>query len=168
MTEGHDHAVETTDKAHERAAEILAELVSVASADKVYSEPVVAGDITVITAAEIHTGMGFGYGLATGSKGRGAQATESDVKTRVASWGRGLRDRGEAGPRGGGGGGGQATGRPVAVVTIDPDGVHVQPVLDRTKIVLTALTALGAIGLTLIRLRRAGRRYVAGPQYRSL
>jgi len=158
MTEEHDHAVETTDKAHERATEVLAELVSVASADKVYSEPVVAGDRTIITAAEIHTGMGFGYGLATGGSDRGGQATESDVKGRVASWGRGRRDGGEAGPRGGGGGGGRAAGRPVAVVTIDPDGVHVQPVLDRTKIVLTALTALGAIGLTLIRPRRAGKR----------
>ena len=41
-----------------RAADVLAELVSVATADKVYSEPVVAGDRTIITAAEIHTGMG--------------------------------------------------------------------------------------------------------------
>ena len=143
MTEVHDHHIETADKAHERAAEVLEDLVSVASADKVYSEPVVAGDRTIITAAEVHTGMGFGYGLATG--------------TRVASWGRGRRDHGEGGPRGGGGGGGQAVGRPVAVVTIDPDGVHVQPILDRTKIVVTVLTALGAIGATLFRLRRAGR-----------
>jgi len=147
MTEGHDHALETTDKAHERAAAVLTELVSVASADRVYSEPVVAGDRTIITAAEIQTGMGFGYGLAAG---------------RSAWWGRGRRDLGDGGPRGGGGGGGQAAGRPVAVVTIETDGVHVQPVLDRTKIVLTALTAFGAIGLTLIRLRRAGRRYVVG------
>jgi uncharacterized spore protein YtfJ len=148
MTEGRDYAVETADKAHERAATVLAELVSVASADKVYSEPVVDGDRTIITAAEIQTGMGFGYGLSTG--------------TRLAWWGRGRRDRGEGGAGGGGGGGGQASGRPVAVVTIDPDGVHVQPVLDRTKIVLTALTALGAISLTLIRLRHAGRRYTVG------
>ena len=162
MTEGHDLAVETTDKAHERAAEVLAELVAVASADKVYSEPVVAGDQIVITAAEIHTGMGFGYGLNAGARGRGGQANDSEVKARAVSWGRGRRDRGEAGPRGGGGGGGQAAGRPVAVVTIDPDGVHVQPVLDRTKILLTALTALGTLGLTLIRLRRAGRRYTVG------
>ena len=154
MTDGYDHAIATTDKAHERAAEVLTELVSVAGADKVFSEPVVVGDRTVITAAEVHTGMGFGYGLATGIRGRERDATESEVKARVASWGRSLRDRGKRGPGGGGGGGGQATGRPVAVVTIDPDGVHVQPVMDRTKIVVTALTALGAIGLTLIRLRR--------------
>lgn len=148
MTEENDLAVKTVDKAHERGAEVLVDLVSVASASRVFNEPVVAGERTVITAAEIHTGMGFGYGLATGTGG--------------ASWGRGRRDRGEGGPRGGGGGGGQAAGRPVAVITIDPDGVHVQPVLDRTKIVLTAVMALGAIGLTLIRLRRAGKRYAVG------
>lgn len=140
MTEAHAHAVEATDRAHERAAEILADLVSVASAARVYSEPVVAGDRTVITAAEVRTGMGFGYGLGTGAKGPG------------------QRDRDEGGAQSGGGGGGQAVGRPVAVVTIDPDGVHVQPVLDRTRIALTALTALGAIGFTLIRLRRTGSR----------
>lgn len=143
MNEGR-HAVETTGDAHERTAEVLAELVSVASADRVYSEPVVVGDRTIITAAEIHTGMGLGYGLAAGS--------------RAVWWGRGRRDRGEGSARGGGGGGGQAVGRPVAVVTIDPDGVRVQPVWDRTRIVLTALTALGAIGLTLIRFGRGGRR----------
>lgn len=134
MTEARDHAVETTERAHHKAAEVLADLVSVASAAKVYSEPVAAGERTVITAAEVHTGMGFGYGLGSGMGGRGWR-------------------RGEEGARSGGGGGGQAMGRPVAVVTIDPDGVHVQPVLDRTKILLTALTALGAIGLALI-LRR--------------
>jgi uncharacterized spore protein YtfJ len=148
MTEARGHAMETTDRAHERGTELLAELVSVANADKVFGEPVVAGDKTIITAAEIHTGMGFGYGLDTG--------------TRLAWWGRGRRDRGDAGAGGGGGGGGQSAGRPVAVVTIEPDGVHVLPVLDRTKIVLTTLTALGAISLTMIRLRRAGRRYTVG------
>ncbi len=80
------------------------------------------------------------------------------MKARVASWGRRRRDRHEGGPRGGGGGGGQASGRPVAVLTIDPDGVHVQPVLDRTRIALTAMTALGALGFMLIRRRHGGPR----------
>lgn len=162
MAEGHDDAVQTIDHAHESAAEVLGELVAVASAAKVFSEPVVAGDRTVITAAEIRTGMGFGYGLAAGTKSSDGQGSHSHVKGRTVSWGWGRRDGSEEGPHGGGGGGGQATGRPVAVVTIDPDGVHVQPVLDRSKIVLTALTALGAIGLTLIRRRRVERRYIVG------
>lgn len=139
MTEGHDYAVEVTDRSHERATDVLGELVSVASADRVYSEPVSAGDTTVITAAEVHTGMGFGYGLGVGPRGW--------------SWGRGRRTA----PGGGGGGGGHSAGRPVAVVTIDPEGVHVEPVLDRSRIIVTAVTTLGAIGLTLIRARRAGR-----------
>ena len=147
MAEENHQALETTGQAHERAAKVLAELVSVASADKVYSEPVVVGDRTVITAAEIHTGMGFGYGLSTGF---------------TIPSGKHRREHSDDGPRGGGGGGGQAVGRPVAVVTIDPEGVTVQPVLDRTKIVLTALTALGAIGLMLIKMRRASRQLTLG------
>lgn len=158
MAEEDHQALETTGQAHERAAKVLAELISVATADKVYSEPVVVGDRTVITTAEIHTGMGFGYGLATGVSAPSGRMTVSDAKDHVGLFGKRRREQSEAGPRGGGGGGGHALGRPVAVVTIDPDGVTVQPVLDRTKIVLTTLTSLGAIGLTLIRMRRAGRR----------
>ena len=154
MTEEQDHAVEAVDKAHERAAGVLAELVSVASVDKVYGEPVVVGDKTVITAATVQTGLGFGYGLDSGDRARTGRAHDSDEKAGVASWGR--RRRAEAGSRGGGGGGGQAEGRPVAVLTIDTDGVHVEPVLDRTKIAMTALMAAGAIGWTMV--RRGGLR----------
>lgn len=143
--------VETAGQAHERAANILEELLSAASADRVFSEPVVAGDSTVITAAEICTGMGFGYGLATGGMADG------DASASAASPGERESEDGRGGPRGGGGGGGRASGRPVAVITIDRDGVTVQPVLDRTRIALTALTAAGAVGLMMIRMRRAGR-----------
>ena len=152
MIRERDAVVESAGQAHGRVTEVLEELVSVASVAKVFGEPVVAGDRTVITAAEIHTGMGLGYGLVEG--GPDGQRSESEVKARMTSWGRGRRGQGEESPRGGGGGGGQATGRPVAVVTIDPDGVHVEPILDRTKIVVSALTAASAIGLMLIRGRR--------------
>lgn len=157
MIEAHDLAVKSTDRAHERASQVMRDLVSVASADRVYSEPVVAGDRTVITAAEVQTGMGFGYGLDAGRGHGSGPGEEPNLKARVVSWGRTRGDPGETGPRAGGGGGGQAAGRPVAVITIGPDGVDVQPVLDRTRIALTALMAFGAIGLTLIRLRRGGR-----------
>lgn len=132
--------METAGEAQERATKVLADLVSVANADRVYSEPVVAGDMTVITAAEIQTGMGFGYGLNGG--GRSGKRT----------------NKGKGAPRSGGGGGGHAVGRPVAVITVGSDAVSVQPVLDRTKIVATALTAAGAIGMMLLRGWSAGRR----------
>ena len=150
--------VETAGKAHERAAEILEELLSAASADRVFSEPVVAGDNTVITAAEVCTGMGFGYGLSVGDTAAAGRMANGDASASAASQGERESEDGRGGPRSGGGGGGRAFGRPVAVITIDPDGVTVQPVLDRTRIALTALTAAGAIGFLLIRMRRAGRR----------
>lgn len=159
MAEVRDRAVEALDKAHERGATVLAELVATASAGRVFGEPVVAGERTVITAAEIHTGLGFGNGLATGWGSRGREEGESAAAAGAASSGRGRCKGRREGPQGGGGGGGAAGGRPVAVITITPNGVHVQPVVDHTKVVVTALTALGAIGMTLIRLRRASRRY---------
>jgi uncharacterized spore protein YtfJ len=48
---------------------------------------------------------------------------------------------GDSENNGGGGGGGYGNGRPVAVIEAGPDGVHVRPVLDFTKIGLTALAA---------------------------
>lgn len=158
MIEEHGQAVETAGQAHERATRLLSGLISAASADKVYSEPVVAGDRTIITAAEIRTGMGFGYGLAMEPEVPAERTTESaaDVDAAVSS----ERHNGKvrSGPRAGGGGGGQAVARPVAVITMSPDGVTVEPVLDRTRIALTALTAFGAAVLMLIGMRHNGRR----------
>jgi uncharacterized spore protein YtfJ len=158
MVGEHRLVVEPAAQAHERSAEILEELISVASADSVFSEPVVAGDRTIITAAEIRTGMGFGYGLATGVTARAGRMARSDADAGAKSSDERESEDGRGGPRGGGGGGGHALGRPVAVITIDPDGVTVQPVLDRTRIALTALAAAAAMGSMLIRMRRAGRR----------
>lgn len=158
MFEEDRQPVETAERAQQRVAKVLAQLISVASADKVYSEPVVAGDKTMITAAEIRTGMGFGYGLATGVRARAGRRFRSGPKAGAASSGERKAGDGKSGPQSGGGGGGGAVGRPVAVITMSPDGVTVQPVLDRTRIALAALTAAGVLGLTLIRMRRGGRR----------
>lgn len=57
----------------------------------------------------------------------------------------------------GGGGGGVASGRPVAVISVGPDGVQVRPVVDPTKIALAALTTLGAMLMMLGRMRSASR-----------
>jgi uncharacterized spore protein YtfJ len=48
---------------------------------------------------------------------------------------------GDSEHNGGGGGGGYGNGRPVAVIEAGPDGVHVKPVLDLTKIGLTLVAA---------------------------
>lgn len=123
------------------SAEKMAERIySAAQPGVVYSEPVVAGSFTVVTASEVTAGGGFGFG-----QGRGPAETTQEAS--------------QAPSGGGGGGGGGSMGRPVAVITIGPDGVAVRPVVDVTKIVLAAVTAWGAVAATAIRLgrRRRGR-----------
>ncbi len=89
-----------------------------ASPSSVFSAPTKAGDALVITAAASERAGGFGFGA-----GRGADQASGD--------GEGV----------GGGGGGTAQVRPVAVITVRPDGIEVRPVIDFTKIGVTALLA---------------------------
>ncbi len=58
----------------------------------------------------------------------------------------------------GGGGGGYSTARPVAAISIGPDGVHVEPVVDVTKIGLAFFTTLGAMALMFSKMSRNARR----------
>lgn len=96
---------------------LLERALEAASPNAVFQEPVVMGDTVVITCCELNVGLGVAYG--GGSEGRG---------------------------RGGvGGGGGGSMGRPVAVVSIRPDGVKVEPVVDVTKLGIAFLTTVGAM-----------------------
>lgn len=131
----------------EDAAALVEKLFDVAQPGAVFGEPVSVGDHTVITASEIKVGAGFGYGGGGGSgpsEPGGAAGTEG----------------GEAGAGfgGGGGGGGVSGGRPVAAISVGPDGVRVEPVLDVTKIALAALTTLGAMFMLFSRMQAASRR----------
>ncbi|MBO0685516.1 MAG: hypothetical protein J2P45_20360 [Candidatus Dormibacteraeota bacterium] len=104
----------------------------------VYSEAVHAGSYTVITASEVTAGGGFGFGQGQGPVIAGKES--------------------EGAPHGGGGGGGGGSmGRPVAVISIGPDGVAVKPVVDITKVGLAVLTAWGTVAVGAIRLRRRRR-----------
>lgn len=113
------------------AQDTLEEFLTFANVDNVYGKPVKNGDTIVIPAAEVVAGMGFGagYGVSPG-----------DQET----------------PKGssGAGGGGQAFARPVAVIVAGPEGVRVDPVIDTTKIALTALTAIGFMVSTIQRMSR--------------
>lgn len=109
------------------------EFLSNANVNAVYSKPVRQGDTVVITAAEVFSGFGFGIGEGSGMQG--------DQK----------------GGGSGGGGGGQTFSRPVAVVVCTPNGVSVQPIMDRTKLWMAALTAAGFMLTTLSKMRRPPR-----------
>ena len=107
--------------------------LSSANVNAVYAKPVRQGDTMVITAAEVFSGFGFGIGEGSGMQG--------DQK----------------GGGSGGGGGGQTFSRPVAVVVCTPNGVSIQPVMDRTKLWMAALTAAGFMLATLSKMRRPPR-----------
>ncbi len=101
-------------------------LLDTADVSKVYSEPILHGDVMILPAAEVLALAGFGMGSG------GGVAVERE----------GRRSRGSGG---GGGGGGQTLARTVAVIVASPDGVEVRPVIDFTKIALAALTAAGFV-----------------------
>ncbi len=123
----------------ERANELLGKLFDAAKPTAVYSEPVSSGEYTVITASEVTAAFGAGYG---GGVGFGSEETEDED------------NKPSGGSGGGGGGGGSTLARPVAAISIGPDGVHVEPIVDPTKIAIAMFTAVGAIFMSLGKMRR--------------
>jgi uncharacterized spore protein YtfJ len=109
----------TEDKAQaplvDPTGQALNKLVTTASADAVFGQPVVNGDTTVIPCSEVAMGMGMGSGSGP------------------------VDEKGNATGSGSGGGGG-ARGRPVAAIVITKEGVRVEPIFDLTRIVLASLT----------------------------
>ena len=108
----------------DRAKDALGHLTGPLPEHTIFSEPLEVGDRTVITAATVERAGGFGFG-------GGAASGPEDA------------DEGQSGG-GGGGGGGSSTARPVAVIEITADGVHVEPIIDVTRIGVTALLTLAA------------------------
>ena len=104
------------DQIAERASDGFSKLIEGISVDDLFGSPTKVGDRVVITAASIERVGGFGFG--------------------------GGFDESSGGSGGGGGGGGKAEGRAIAVIDIGPYGVQVRPVIDVTRLGVTALLAL--------------------------
>lgn len=142
--------MEKVSKDSQGRADTMERLLSAADSAKVFGPPVVSGQSTVITAAEVAAGGGFGSGLGFGlqnmSKGR---HPEENVEA-----GGTAGEEIPVGAGGGGGGGGGSMGRPVAVITVTPEGIRVKPVLDVTKISLTAMAALMSLAVLAIKMFR--------------
>lgn len=113
----------------------LDRFMSISTADAVYGEPVETEDALVIPAAELVSVLGFGIGY-----GGGGGFDEEDMPV----------GNGEGS---GGGGGGYAFSRPVAVIVADKQGVRVEPVVDVTKLALTALASLVFMAAAIIKRR---------------
>jgi uncharacterized spore protein YtfJ len=124
----------------------LVAFIETASVDRVYGTPIEVGETKIIPAAENLVVMGFGAGAGYGS-------TEFEGDEGAQSTGEGV---GEGGG-GGGGGGGRTLSRPVAVIIASPDGVRVEPVIDRTKILMAAITAAGFMAGMFFKMTRGPR-----------
>ena len=153
MNDAVNDVMESVRKESEARSEALHRLLSGADSAKVFGQPISSGDYTVIPAAEIAGGGGFGSGMGFGSpRGRvSGAAGQSGGSESAGLQGGGAMAATIEGAGGGGGGGGGAMGRPVAVVVIGPDGVEVKPVLDITKLAVTALGAFGAAAAISLR-----------------
>ena len=147
MNDTVNDAMESVRKESEARSAALQRLLSTADSSKVFGAPVSSAGYTAIPAAEVMSGGGFGSGMGFGSP-HTHRKQAADEASGIA--GGGPEEAGEVGPAmegagGGGGGGGGAMARPVAVIVVGPDGVRVKPVLDITKLGLTALGLLGTV-----------------------
>jgi uncharacterized spore protein YtfJ len=124
--------------------ETLEKFLDTANVDKVYGRTIRSGDTIIIPTAEVLCGLGFGIGSGRG----GAWGKPADPET-------GDHGQNAGGVGAGGGGGGRVLSRPVAVIVAGPEGVRVEPVYDRTKVILAALTAAGFVFGMMRRLRSA-------------
>lgn len=128
-----------------QAFDLLSGLLRVAEPGAVYGPPVVQGERTVILASELTMSLGAGYGEGSSHKPADAASAADGAAGASAEY--------ESG--GGGGGGGFAAGRPVAAVVIDSSGVHVEPVVDATKLGIAFFTTLLGMFLAWTQMRQA-------------
>jgi uncharacterized spore protein YtfJ len=149
MSEEFNEVMATAVENQEQAAELVEKLFAVAQPGAVYGEPVTAEGHTVITASEVSVGMGFGYGIGSGSGG--ARRRQKESKDAPEDEG------GETGVGSGGGGAGASMGRPVAAITISPEGVQVEPIVDVTKIGLAFFTTIVSMFFMLGKMRKASQ-----------
>jgi uncharacterized spore protein YtfJ len=157
MSGGFDDLLDSVRLDTAARSEALQKLLSGADSGRVFGQPVSSGGYTVIPAAEIASGGGFGSGVGFGGARRGMTAVAGESQPAAETGGLPAVAAALPAPEGaggGGGGGGGAMGRPVAVIVIGPDGVNVKPVVDVTKLALTAIGAWGAVAAISMKMWR--------------
>lgn len=144
-------------KNQENSQQILEKFVETARPSSVFAPPLTAGDYTIITASEVYAGMGVGFG---GGGGSGPAASEEPIGDQLSAEQPPADE--ELSPGSGvgygGGGGGVTLGRPVAAITIGPDGVRVEPIVDVTKIAIAFFTTVGAMAIMFSRMAKMSQK----------
>ncbi len=145
-------------KNQENSQEILEKFVETARPSSVFAPPLTAGDYTVITASEVYAGMGVGFGGGGGSAPAAPKEPASDQPPAEPPKTEEDELPAGSGVGYGGGGGGVTMGRPVAAITIGPDGVRVEPIVDATKVALAFFTTIGAMALLFSRMMKMSQK----------
>lgn len=114
----------------ETIQDTMDQFMATADVNAVFGETIKHQGNLILPAAEVVSFMGFGVGSGSGGSGE-----NKGVGT-------------------GGGGGGNTFARPVAVIVANDQGVQVKPVVDFTKIYLTAFTTLAFVTSAWLRMRR--------------
>ena len=149
----------TITTSHEQNLNLIQKLFETARPSAVFSEPLHAGNYTVITASEVMAGGGVGYGGGGGSGPATTDVEEIDITDEIPV--EAIVEDDEEPNEGygvGGGGGGYTFARPVAAITIGPDGVTVEPIVDATKIAIAFFTTLGAMALMFARMSKLSQK----------
>jgi len=142
-------------KNQENSQQILEKFVETARPSSVFAPPLTAGDYTVITASEVYAGMGVGFGGGSGPRDS-EEPTGDPPPAEQPAANEDLPPGGGVGY--GGGGGGVTLGRPVAAITIGPNGVSVEPIVDATKIAIALFTTIGAMALMFSRMMKMSQK----------
>ena len=127
MTDTLNDALSLASKRDQQLASSMEKIFEAAQASAVFTEPVINGNYTVISACEVAAGGGFGSGMGVGA------TTE---QTGEASQ---SQSQPASGVGGGIGGGGFSRGRPIAVIVVGPEGVTIKPILDITRVALAGI-----------------------------
>ncbi len=146
------------ESANQQFADLFDKLFNPTKPGVVFSEPVQAGDFTVITTSEVSAGGMYLAGIGGGISRE--QEENREGQTVQSAGGEGAEEDKSPGEGGGAGvsGGGWSGARPVAAIVIGPQGVQVQPVVDATKIALAFFTAMGAMFMMRRRMFRHYRK----------
>jgi uncharacterized spore protein YtfJ len=149
----------TITTSHEQNLNLVQKLFETARPTAVFSEPLHAGNYTVITASEVMAGGGVGYGGGGGTGPATVEVEEVDITDEIPV--EAISEEDDEPNEGygvGGGGGGYTFARPVAAITIGPDGVTVEPIVDATKIAIAMFTTLGAMALMFARMSKLSQK----------
>lgn len=101
---------------------VLERMLTVADARRVFGEPVLQGERTVIPVAQVRTMLGFGGGSGTEPNKR-----EGETESRSGE---------------GGGGGGAIQVTPLGYIELTPSEARFVPIVDRTRLAIAAIIAV--------------------------